>query len=106
MRITRDKVKLERIINHFGNTKQIYVAIEEMSELTKALTKSLRDRYDIKSILEEMADVELCMRELRIIYNINQEDVEEVIQQKIQRTLKRIDTEKLKEAYKNARAVD
>lgn len=69
---------LERAVINFGFTPQIIVAIEEMSELTKALTKHLRNREDyfledkhkehVAPILEEMADVYIMLNQLSLIF--------------------------------------
>ena len=55
---------------------QTDVAIEEMSELTKAIIKYRRKTFDNKArtldmehIAEEIADVEIMMEQLKIIYN-------------------------------------
>ena len=55
----------------FGQTSQKVMAIEEMSELTKELCKELRDRGNIENIADELADVEITLAQLKIIYNIH-----------------------------------
>ena len=57
-------------IEFFGNTSQKIMVIEEMSELTKELCKELRDRGNIENIADELADVEITLAQLKIIYNI------------------------------------
>lgn len=69
---------LERAVINFGFTPQIIVAIEEMAELQKALTKHLRNEGDfyiegkrkahISPILEEMADVYIMLNQLSLIF--------------------------------------
>lgn len=51
-----------------GTDAQIVVAIEELSELIKELTKHLRDKGDINRISEEMADVKIMMKQLDIMF--------------------------------------
>lgn len=46
------------------------VAIEEMSELTKELCKSKRGQDNFNHIAEEIADVQIMMEQLILIYNI------------------------------------
>ena len=58
-------------IEFFGNTSQKIMVIEEMSELTKELCKELRDRGNVENIADELADVEITLAQLKIIYNIN-----------------------------------
>lgn len=65
-----------KLIVKYGPTMQSDVAIEEMSELTKAIIKYRRKTFDHKAttldmehIAEEIADVEIMMEQLKIIYN-------------------------------------
>lgn len=46
------------------------VAIEECSELQKEITKMMRERGNKMNLLEEMADVYICLAELRQCYGI------------------------------------
>ncbi|MBP5352459.1 MAG: hypothetical protein J6Y91_01675 [Alphaproteobacteria bacterium] len=71
-----DKNEEEKIykeaIAFFGNTSQKIMVVEEMSELTKELCKELRHRGDVDHIADELADVEITLAQLKIIYNIHQ----------------------------------
>lgn len=58
-------------IELFGNTSQKVMVIEEMSELTKELCKELRDRGNVENIADELADVEITLAQLKMIYNIH-----------------------------------
>ena len=55
-------------VDHFGEKSQIIVAIEEMSELTKALTKWEREIGSTSEIAEEIADVEIMLAQLKYIF--------------------------------------
>ena len=59
-------------IEFFGVTSQKIMVVEEMSELTKELCKELRNRGDVNHIAEELADVEITLAQLKMIYNIHQ----------------------------------
>ena len=59
-------------IDFFGFESQKIMAIEEMSELTKELTKELRNRGNVENIADELADVEIMLAQLKIIYNIHE----------------------------------
>ena len=51
---------------HWGSDAQIDVLIEEMAELTQALLKSRRNGVVFSfSVIEEIADVEICMEQIR-----------------------------------------
>lgn len=68
---------LEAAIDTWGSEMQIIVAIEEMSELTKALTKYIRadDAATISvSIREEMADVGIMLNQLSLIFGDTTEE--------------------------------
>ena len=51
-----------------GQSYEMVVAIEELSELTKELCKDMRDQGDEEAIAEEMADVEIMLAHLKLIY--------------------------------------
>ena len=68
---------LEAAIDTWGSEMQIIVAIEEMSELTKALTKYIRgdDAATISvNIREEMADVGIMLNQLSLIFGDTAEE--------------------------------
>jgi NTP pyrophosphatase (non-canonical NTP hydrolase) len=72
-----NKEILLKAINKFGVNKQIGVAIEEMAELIKVLSKysNRLEEYDNEKIrndiAEEMADVEIMFDQLRLIFNMD-----------------------------------
>lgn len=91
---------LKRAVSDWGNTQQIDMAIEEMSELTKALLKHRRAEkspevldYEktFQNIAEEMADVYIMLSQLSIIFK-NSELVQVHINQKCDRLEKIIKT--------------
>lgn len=65
---------LTRAIRVYGEPAQIDMAIEEMSELTKALCKVKRAHGGpettaaIGNVIEEIADVQIMLDQLRIIF--------------------------------------
>jgi hypothetical protein len=91
---SREKV-YRACIATYGKESQIDMAIEEMSELIKALLK-LR-RYGSSDswmqyqadVHEEMADVKIMLRQLELIFGC-EESVEEWIDQKIERQMERL----------------
>ena len=78
---------VKEIIAKYGKL-QLVIAIEEMSELTKEISKDLRGKGNREHIIEEMADVQLILDELKEYYNISQEDIYKVKRKKILRTQK------------------
>lgn len=83
------KSLLEKNIAYNGYILQKTVAVEEMSELTKELVKDLRGIADEKHIAEEIADVEIMLEQLKIIYN-NSDIVEKFKVAKLERILKNL----------------
>lgn len=79
----------ELIISNYGCYKQTIKAIEEMSELQKELCKDILHKGKKENITEEMADVEIMLNQLKIIFD-NEEKVKDIIEEKIKRTKERI----------------
>lgn len=80
---------LKAAIAHYGEQMQVIVAIEELSELQKELTKFLRGQADERHINEEMADVEIMLEQLKLIFN-NRGPVTHWKHKKVERLRKRI----------------
>ena len=76
-----DKDKIYKTaIKKFGTEKQVIVAIEELSELIQALTKSFRNTILPKvsdNIIEEIADCIIVLEQLQRIFDIRMSVVEE-----------------------------
>lgn len=77
-------------IDFFGDISQKIMVIEEMSELTKELCKDLRDRGNTESIAEEIADVEITLAQIKMIYNIH-DNVEQFKDYKLKRFASRME---------------
>ena len=73
---------------------QTMVAIEEMSELTKELVKFMRGEHNTDAIAEEIADVEIMLCQMKIIYDIKNEDVEKLMVIKLERLKERMEGRK------------
>lgn len=81
------------IANHYGKDSQVLIAIEEMSELTKELCKYFR-RYDRKNeIIEEIADAEIMIEQLKCLFDIHTE-VSNEIDYKLERQIRRMEQER------------
>lgn len=92
------------IAEHYG-IKQIPVAIEEMAELTQVLTKYLRisqgGQFVLKlmfevqdSIEEELSDVIVMMIQLQYLFNIDNDTINKIADEKLKRTLKLMEEQK------------
>lgn len=88
---------LQECVNTYGAEAQVDMAVEEMSELTKALLKYRRkeaqDSKDLEAarenILEEVADVIIMLTQLIMIYG-GRDLVQETIENKVDRQIKRL----------------
>lgn len=75
---------LKKAIDSLGNEFQMNIAIEELSELIKEICKYFRYGDNEDKIAEEMADVEIMLYQLKMIFN-NNDLVNKVKDQKIER---------------------
>lgn len=80
------------IIDTYGTNKQEDKAIEEMSELQKAILKHRENKRaeEKQAVIDEIADVAVMLEQLKIIYSCHKE-VEERMDYKIERQIKRIE---------------
>lgn len=73
-----------KTIEKFGVKHQKLKVIEELSELVYSLARSFHDDFNVYSLYEEMADVEIMLEQLKMIYDCNS-DVELIKKEKIDR---------------------
>lgn len=80
-----------QIIQHFGAVNQLHKAVEELLELAEVLEKDANKRtWSRAKVIEELADVLVMAEQLKIIYDIPDEAIIEMKNQKINRTLRRM----------------
>lgn len=90
---------LQQAIDTYGSHAQEEMAIEEMSELTKAIVKRHRavdkPSYDkaMSGIAEEMADVIIMLTQLLMFYG-NRRDVQRAVDEKVKRLAGRLESER------------
>ena len=70
-----DQLICTKAIEKFGETSQKIMFMEESAELIKELSKSMRGRSNITEIIEEIADVQIMLDQLKIIYDIGKCEV-------------------------------
>lgn len=84
---TNDDIEIyQSAIAKYGQYAQIDMVIEEMAELTQALSKYKRGKTH--NVEEEIADVEIMLEQMRLIFNSKK--VDEIKQSKITRLDKRV----------------
>lgn len=71
-----------------GRSKNLLMFIENLSELSKELTKYLRGKGEISKILEELADVQIDIYYIQTILALSQESLDKAITVKMKRVEK------------------
>ena len=83
--------KLKYLASFYGIKSQTSQLDEEMAELTVETHKLMRGRTEsTKGLTEEIADVEILLSQLKILYEIKQEDIDKVKEKKLNRQMERI----------------
>ena len=87
--------KKMKIIEHYGENHQRFKAAEELSELQTLILQDANKNGKVPKsrIIEEIADVYVMLSQLKTIYCIDSRDLEPVIEYKVDRTLKEIETD-------------
>lgn len=73
---------------HDGNPRghrNLIIVMEELSELSKEISKQLRDKGDKYNILEELADVQLGIYYVQEICGVNNDDLHKAMNIKMRR---------------------
>lgn len=68
-----------------GIKTQSVIAMEECAELIKEISKQIRGIGDKEHLIEEMADVYIILEQLKVMYNITNEDVDRWLDKKVAR---------------------
>lgn len=91
----------DETMDRYGIERQSLVAMEELSELQKAISKLVRNPEEKtkplefkglrNNLIEEMADVIICMDQLKEFYGIDHLDIQHVIDSKQTRQRRRLE---------------
>ncbi|MGN0619616.1 MAG: hypothetical protein ACI4J7_11410 [Ruminiclostridium sp.] len=92
MNVEQVKILDRNIIAH-GTNEETVIAMEELSELIKAISKVRR--YGLigdhkRNLIEEIADVNIVVYELMMMFDISYDEVSKVINRKIARIAQRL----------------
>lgn len=98
------KEELLKIVTHYGLEKQKRKLVEEVYELLDALAElnynSMNFSNNLQKMLErvteEIADVQVLLEQIKLYWSIEPEDIQRVMEYKINRTLGGIDEELLR----------
>lgn len=98
-----DKKIRNETLERYGIEKQSLVAMEELAELQKAVSKLVRYPEEKtkplefkglrQNLIEEMADALICMDQLIEHYQIERSEIQELIQAKQARQRRRLEEE-------------
>ncbi len=93
----------DRVIAHYGEEAQSMIHMEECGELIQAVSKMRRakaayiagaqvdDNAAYYNLLEEMADVLICMEQMKEIYGISDFELQKIVDRKVKRQETRLD---------------
>ena len=90
---TENKEMCYQLLQKYGSRLQMMMAIEECSELQKAICKNFRQTenstiaYVDEHVLEELVDVIVMCEQLRLMACIGMDDVNEMAKAKLERAL-------------------
>lgn len=79
--------------NNERGHRNLIIAMEELSELTKEISKSLRGEYDQLGLMEEIVDVEHVIMTLCNVFNISEDELNKIRYVKIKRIIDRVESE-------------
>lgn len=85
----------KRVADYYGLDAQINQSMEEMAELIQALNKYRRSNgtQPLGNVIEEIADVEIMLEQLKYLLDIEPVLIDEVKDYKVNRAILRIDSE-------------
>lgn len=85
-----EKELYQRALDHFGAHSQLAMAQEECAELIAAISH-LRRRNSVEELMGEIADVEIMLGQLRIMFG--NAAIDAIKKQKLQRLAQRLEGE-------------
>lgn len=81
-----------RVISHYGVAAQVMIHMEECAELIQAISKMHRaintgtdNAAARENLVEEIADVLICVRQMQEIYGITDRDIQWMAEKKCKR---------------------
>ncbi len=111
--------KIKKIARHYGYETQSRQCIEEMAELTQAINKFWRKQLccgrmtfpkndcdmpfmtaEYENLIEEISDVQIMLEQMKFLllpHSVNAEYIEKIIEEKLDRQLRRMEVESCRE---------
>lgn len=78
-------------IQHYGIENQSTVCMEECAELIQAISKAKRGKINQDNMIEEIADVLICIEMLKQMYSISDSEIDAWIKKKQKREVERME---------------
>lgn len=75
----------QAVIGDNGIDHEELIVIEELSELQKEIVKHFRGKGDLWSLVDEMADVYICLKNLQVGLFVSDHELNEHIMNKTER---------------------
>ena len=85
-----DKEELYHILLERDAKAQAIVAIEELAEFQKELIKYIRGKLDKSNLLEEYVDAMIMMEQMKILFELKDEDIQKFKNWKLTRLEERM----------------
>ena len=85
-----DSNVVKKSIEHYGADLQTVVCMEECAELIQAVSKMKRGKDNRDNLIEEMADVMICIEILKQVYGISDNEIQNYVCQKQNRSIERM----------------
>jgi len=79
-----------RAVKKWGKDAQLWQTVEELAEFLDALAKRIRGRPEGTNLPEEIADLEIMLEQVCIIFGIHRKEVEDIKKQKLARLMERL----------------
>ena len=95
-----DSYVVKRSIEHYGKDLQSTVCMEECAELIQAISKMKRGKDNRNNLIEEMADVMICMEILKQVYGVSDSEIQNYVCQKQNRSIERMKSDESQEVEK------
>lgn len=89
-----DKLKIEKLVKKNGIRSQSIEVQKKCEELIQAISKCLRSKdfpveHERENLIEEIADVMICLQQLQYMYYIDDEELYAMKQYKEKRLIER-----------------
>ena len=85
-----DSNVVQNSIKHYGSDLQTVVCMEECAELIQAISKMKRGKDNRDNLIEEMADVMICIEILKQVYGVSDNEIQNYVCQKQNRSIERM----------------